>query len=136
MRTTALLLVAALALGATPALAEEPQRQRGFLSGLGLGFLVGGLLGVGAGTAGLLGANDATVRLAAYGGTFTPDEEPAVLALQQRVSGSTALAVVGFVGGGLALAAGVTCLLIDSPRATVAFVPTSQGGVFVFSGRF
>lgn len=137
MRTTALLLAAALALGPTQARAAEPApKQRGFLSGLGLGLLVGGLVGVGAGTGGLLGANDATVRLASYGGTFTPDEEQAVLALQQRISGSTALAVLGFVGGGLALAAGVTCLLLDSPRATVAFVPTAQGGVFVFSGRF
>lgn len=137
MRTIALLLVAALALGSTPARAEEaPPKQRGFLSGLGLGLLVGGLVGVGAGVGGLVGAEDANVRLIAYQGTFTPDEEPAVLALQQRLAGSTVLAVVGFVGGSLALAAGVACLLLDSPRATVAFVPTAQGGVFVLSGRF
>ncbi|MDP1829497.1 MAG: hypothetical protein Q8L48_39890 [Archangium sp.] len=137
MRTTALLLVTVLALGSTSARADEPPpRQRGFLSALGLGLLIGGLAGVGAGAGGVVGANDATVRLGSYGGTFTPDEKPAVDALQQRIVGSTVLAVTGFVGGGLALVAGVTCLLLDSPRASVAFVPTSQGGVFVFSGRF
>ena len=57
-------------------------------------------------------------------------------ALQERLSGGTTLAVVGFVGGGLALAGGVACLLLDGPRASVAFIPTSQGGMLVFSGRF
>ncbi len=134
MRTTALLLAAVLALGAAPARAEE--KQRGFLTGLGLGLLVGGLVGVGAGTAGLFGSIDASIRLSAYGATPAADEMPSVTALQERRAGGTTLALVGFLGGGLALAGGVACLLLDSPRASVAFVPTSQGGIFVFSGRF
>lgn len=137
MRTTALLLAAALALGATPARAEEAAvHHRGFLTGLGLGLLVGGLAGVGAGTAGLFGSMDASFRLSAYGASPSAEEVPSVVALQEHLSGSTTLAVVGFVGGGLALAGGVACLLLDSPRAKVAFVPTSQGGMLVFSGRF
>ena len=137
MRNTALLLAAALALGAIPARAEEaPLKQRGFLSGLGLGLLVGGLVGVGAGTAGLFGSIDASIRLSAYGPTPSGEEMASVTALQERRSGGTMLAVVGFLGGGLALAGGVACLLIDTPRASVAFVPTSGGGLFVFSGRF
>ena len=137
MRTTALLLAAALALGATPARAEDAApHQRGFLTGLGLGLLVGGLVGVGAGTAGLFGSIDASVRLSAYGASPSSEELTSVFALQERLSGGTTLAVVGFVGGGLALAGGVVCLLLDSPRVSVAFVPTSQGGMLVFSGRF
>lgn len=57
-------------------------------------------------------------------------------ALQQRLAGGTTLAAVGFVLGGLALAGGIDCLVLDAPSASVAFVPTAQGGVFVFSGRF
>lgn len=137
MRTTALLLVTVFALAAAPARAEDAApRQRTFLSGLGLGLLVGGLVGVGAGTGGLVSANEAATHLAAYGRTFTADEQPAVIALSQRISGSSTLAAVGFVVGGLMLAGGIACLLLDTPRASVAFVPTSQGGVLVFSGRF
>jgi hypothetical protein len=139
MKSTALLLSAVLALGASPARAEEPatppqlvMKQRGFLSGLGLGLLIGGLAGVGAGIGGLVNANEAQTFLTAYGSTMNPT----VTALQQRLGDSTMLAVVGFFAGGLALAGGIICLAIDTPRASVAFVPTSQGGVFVFTGRF
>lgn len=137
MRTTALLLAAALALGSTPVRAEEAApRQRGFLSGLGLGLLTGGLLGLGAGTAGLLNANEGYDRLIGYGGTVSADESATVTALQQKLWGGTALAAVGFVGGGLALGAGIVCLVLDRPVPAVAFVPTAQGGVLVFSTRF
>ena len=141
MRTLALLLSVIVALGASPARAEEsPQavtkQQRGFLSGLGLGLLIGGLAGVGAGIAGLVNANDAHAYLALYGNSPTAAEQPSVTALQERLGGNTALAVVGLIGGGLALAGGIICLAIDTPSARVAFVPTQQGGVLVFSGRF
>lgn len=137
MRTTALLLAAAIALCATPVRAEEVvQQQRTSLSGLGIGLLIGGFLGVGAGVGGIIGANDASTRLAAYGGRIGPGEQPSVAALQSRVGGTTALAVIGLVGGGLAIASGIICLVVDSPKASIAFMPTAQGGVFVFSGRF
>lgn len=137
MRTTALLLVAALALGSTPVRAEEvAPKQRGFLSGLGLGLLIGGTIGFGAGAAGLVNSNDGYVRLSAYSGTVSADELPTVTALQQKVSSGTALAGVGFTLGGLALVGGIICLVLDRPAPSVAFVPTAQGGVFVFSGRF
>ena len=57
-------------------------------------------------------------------------------ALQQQVSGGTTLAAVGFVVGGLALVGGIVCLVLDRPLPNVAFVPTAQGGVLVFSTRF
>ena len=137
MRTTALLLVVAIALGSSPVRAEEmAPRQRGFLSGLGLGLLMAGLGGIGAGTAGLLTANDGYARLGAYGGTVTTDERPTVTALQQQVSGGTTLSVVGFAAGGLALVGGVVCLVLDRPVPDVALVPTAQGAVLVFSTRF
>lgn len=137
MRTSALLLVTVLTLAAAPARAQDAApRQRTFLSGLGLGLLIGGLVGVGAGTGGLVSSSDATARLAAYGSSFSAEEQPSVLALQQRLSGTATLAGVGFVVGGLLLAGGVTCLLLDTSRASVVFVPTSGGGVLVLSARF
>lgn len=139
MRTAALLLSVVIALGASPVRAEEPvvvKQQRGFLSGLGLGLLIGGLAGVGAGIGGLVSANEAQTFLAAYSTTPTAEEQPSITALQQRMSGGTTLAAVGFIGGGLALAGGIICLAIDTPNARVAFVPTNQGGVFVLTGRF
>ena len=148
MRTAALLLSVVLALSASSVRAEEPAptpsttpsntivKQRGFLSGLGLGFLIGGLAGLGAGIGGLITANEAQAGLAAYGSMFTEDQRPSVLALQDRAFGGSLLAAVGLVGGGLALAGGIICLAVDTPSASVAFVPTSQGGAFVFSGRF
>ena len=74
MRTTALVLITAIALGASSVRAEEPApKQRGFLSGLGLGLLVVGMGGVGAGVAGVVSANDAYSRLGAYSGAVTTD---------------------------------------------------------------
>lgn len=140
MRTLALLLAAALAVTSSPVRAEDVSvHQRGFLSGLGLGLLIGGLAGAGAGLSGVLTANDAGERLTAYGtGAIPAEEQASVTALQQRLAGGSTLAVIGFVAGGLALVGGITCLAVDGkgPRAAVAFVPTGQGGAFVFSARF
>lgn len=143
MRTTALLLSVVVALSASPARAEEPQssatvvkQQRGFLSGLGIGLLIGGLAGVGAGIAGVIGANEAQSFLSLYGDTPSSAEGPTVIALTERAKAGSTLAGVGFIGGGLGLAAGIICLAIDTPRASVAFLPTNQGGVVVFTGRF
>ena len=137
MRTTALFLATALALTALPVRAEGvAPKQRGFLSGIGLGLLIGGLAGVGAGIAGTGTSNDAYLKLGAYTGTVTADEATTVTALQERLASGATLAGVGFVLGGLALAGGIVCLLLDTPHASVAFVPTAQGGVLVFSGRF
>lgn len=140
MRTTALLLTATLALGASSVRAEDtapaPKRQRGFLTGLGLGLFVGGLTGLGAGLGGLLTANDASERLAKYSEPLSAGERPTVDVLRGRRSGGTTLATFGFVAGTLALAGGVACLIIDTPRTSVAFMPTAQGGMLVLSGQF
>ena len=133
MRTTALFLATALALTAAPVRAEAvAPKQRGFLSGLGLGLLIGGLAGVG----GMASSNDAYLKLGAYTGVVSVDEATSVTALQERLAAGATLAGVGFVLGGLALAGGIACLILDAPPARVAFVPTAQGGVFVFSGHF
>jgi hypothetical protein len=140
MRTTALLVAAVLALQASPARAEAVvTKQRGFLSGVGLGLLIAGLAGAGAGVAGVFASNAATLRLTAYGpGAIPAEEQASVTALQTRASGSATLAVIGFVAGGLALVGGITCLVVDGlgARTSVVFVPTSQGGALVFSARF
>lgn len=140
VRPAALLLAVLLALSASPARAQETPRvvktQRGFLSGLGLGLLIGGLAGVGAGIGGLVSANEAQTTLAAYGGTVNDAQRPTVTALYERLRASTTLAGVGLIGGGLALAGGILCLAIDTPSASVAFVPSTQGGALVFTARF
>jgi hypothetical protein len=143
MRTTALLFSVVVALSATSVRAENPvpannvvKQQRGFLSALGLGLLIGGLAGIGAGIGGVIGANEAESYLILYRPTASAAEQPTVNALEQRAKGDSTLAAVGFIGGGLALVGGIICLAVDTPRASVAFVPTSQGGVFVFTGRF
>lgn len=139
MKTSALLLAVVVALGAAPVRAQEviqaAPKQRGFLTGLGLGFLVGGLAGIGLGVGGLIGANDAAERLTRYAFP-TSVERAGYDLLTSRLESSTALAAAGFVGGALALAAGVSFIVLDAPTPLVAFVPTSQGGVLVFSGRF
>lgn len=105
------------------------------MSGLGLGFLAVGLGAIGLGLGGLLGANDAAYHLSFYG-TPTALEADGYAALKARLEGSTALAAAGFLGGAVALTAGITFIMLDGPAPAVAFVPTAQGGVLVFSGRF
>lgn len=138
MRTTALLLVTVIAFGAAPARAEEQvtAHQRGFLTHVGVGFLIGGMLSLGLGTAGAIGSSEANTRLEAYGGQATAAEQPTVDALKARLAVNSVLAGVGLVVGAVATAVGIGCILGDAPRASVAFVPTSQGGVFVLSARF
>lgn len=110
--------------------ADAPSRS--WLSGLGIGLLVAGAGGLGVGVAGLLTANDANARLAAYAALPSRDPLdadvtlPALLAWRDQ---GTTFAVVGFVGGGLLLAGGVAALLLDRP-VSVAVAP-SRDGVFV-----
>ena len=138
MRTTALLLLTVFSLGSTAARAEEPAgvHQRGFLTHLGMGFLIAGLFSTGAGVAGVIGANDANTRLQAYSGASIAAEQPSVEALQARLGANTVLAAVGVVLGPIATAFGIGFIAGDAPRASVAFVPLAQGGVFVLSAGF
>ena len=139
MKISPLLLAVVVALSAAPVRADEvtqpAPKHRGFMSGLGLGLLAVGIGGMGLGFGGVLGANDAAARISLY--SFpTALEQDGYAVLKARLEGSTALAAVGFVGGALAIAGGITCIMLDAPTPSVAFVPTAQGGVLVFSGRF
>lgn len=139
MKISALLLAVVVALSAAPARAEEvtqpATKQRGFTTGLGLGFLAVGIAGMGLGLGGLLGANDAAYRISRYEVPTAPERDGYEV-LKSRLESSTALAAAGFIGGALAIAGGITCIMLDAPTPSVAFVPTAQGGVLVFSGRF
>ena len=108
----------------------------GYLTHLGMGFLIAGLFSTGAGVAGVIGANDANTRLQAYSGASIAAEQPSVEALQARLGANTVLAAVGLVLGPIAAALGIGFIAGDAPRASVAFVPLSQGGVFVLSAGF
>jgi hypothetical protein len=137
MKNTALLLIAVIALGASPARAEETvvTQQRGFLSRLGVGLLIGSFMSAGLGVAAVMNANSVSATRSIYS-FYTADEALIVQQLDRRIATSTALSVVGFVVSGLALAGGIICLAVDTPAAKVAFVPTAEGGVLVLSGRF
>ena len=139
MKISALLIAVVVALGAAPVRAEEvvqpAPKQRGFMTGLGMGFLIAGMAGIGMGVGGLLGANDAAYHITRYDSP-TALEQPGLEVLKSRLETSTALAAAGFIGGVLAIAGGITFIMLDAPTPSVAFVPTAQGGVLVFSGRF
>lgn len=136
MKTTALVLL--VVLGASPARAEgAPVQGRGFLTGLGLGLLIGGLTGAGFGVAGVVQASDATGRLAAFQSPLPETEVPSFKAVEARLTAGTTMSMLGFILGGLALAGGLTCLVLDGgATASVVFAPTASGGAFVFSAQF
>lgn len=139
MKTTALLLAAVLAVSAAPARAEAPTvHRRGPVTWVGFGLMAGSLAGVGLGVAGLFSAGEANTQLSLYDpAKVTADEGPAVNALQQRVADLGVLAGLGFGLGAAMLIGSIICLVVDAPvTASVAFVPTAQGGVFSFSARF
>jgi len=139
VRPVALALLLALApqlARAEEAVSATPH-ERGFLSGLGIALLVGGLgatgLGIGAG----LGAGEATRELNAFLNPLPATEAMAFKAVEQRVKDNTTLMVGSFVGAGVLLAAGIVCLVLDAPRVPpVVLVPTRDGAVLSFSARF
>ncbi len=139
MKIAALLLAVVVAFCAAPVRAEEvvqpATKQRGFMTGLGLGFLIGGLAGIGLGVGGLVSANDAAERISRYN-SLTALQRDGLGVLKARLESSTALAAGGFVGGAIAMTAAIIFILVDRPTPSVAFVPTSRGGALVFSGRF
>lgn len=137
MRPLALLL--AVSLAATPAWAEPPpalRQGRGLLTGLGFTLLVTGVACVGLGLGGTFTANDAAGRIDAYSLTTQSFDGAAIDALRARLNGGTTTAVIGFTLGAVALIGGALFLALDAPPARVAFVPTSDGGTVVLTGRF
>lgn len=102
--------------------------ERGLLSGVGVG-----LMGLGLGLAGFglsqqLIASNARLALGAYSVPTAP-EAPAVATLLQRSQSGTAFALVGLIGGGLAIAGGIVCLVLDRPAPPVTVVPLPGGGL-------
>lgn len=151
VKTTSLVLV--LLLSTTASSATPSNTQRGFLSGLGIGLLALTGVGAGVGVAGMLGVNDAELRLKGYApsaidSAWTPAELNAfqgtksLLVLQSKESQTVMYA--GFIGAGVALAGGIVCLILDSPSpkaesstsASLIFIPTTSGGFFSLSGQF
>lgn len=147
MKATASLLAAVLLLSSSVARAEDgaPTRGRGWLTGVGLGFVAMGLTGVGLAVGGSLSAGDANRLIDAYlkvGGGTVPLEvdAPTVVELRTRAASAQSLATVGFVLAGVGLAGALTCLILDGVWASrpvdVAFVPAAGGGGVVVTARF
>jgi hypothetical protein len=128
--------------GASSPASGQSARARGWLSGVGVGLLGASLAGFGFGLGGLLNANDANAVLSAYyanGAAPTAAEAPAVRLLDDRRTSGTTSAVAGFVVGGVLLAAGVTCLVLDgvaAPKVAVSLAPLRGGGLLGLSGEF
>jgi hypothetical protein len=122
-------LAASLALLlAVPAHAGDAT-ARTWLSGLGLGLITAGAGAVGLGVAGLVTANDASGRLFIYSILPMRDPRDADLTLPELIArrdDGTALALAGFIGGGLLVAGGLVALLLDRPMS-VAVAPTRDG---------
>lgn len=141
MKTTASFLAAVLLLSSSVARAEDgaPTRGRGWLTGVGLGFVVVSLTGVGLAVGGALSAGDANWRIDAYlqagGGKLQQSDAMAVAELRSRAASAQSLATMGFVLGGVGLAGALTCLILDGVWASrpvdVAFVPAAGGGGLV-----
>ncbi|MGV3622619.1 MAG: hypothetical protein ACO1OB_17505, partial [Archangium sp.] len=129
MRPVALVMAVAVALSASPAVAEDvAPKSRGFRTGLGLGFLLVSGVGLGLGIGGTLNATQADAALAEV--TINGQAKKGEYAMyaseydQVRTTG-TVLAVVGF---GVALASLITSIVlfvIDAPKlpVNVSFMP-------------
>lgn len=126
-------LVVAVAV-ARPAHAAD----RGALSGVGLGFVVLSLMSFGLGVGGLAASSDAAQTLGTFTIPPTQSEVGAYSTTNARLTGGTALGIVGMALGALSLGAGIVCLVLDGPsaKATVTFAPTAGGGTFVLSAQF
>lgn len=134
-------------LSAAPAhAADGATRGRGWLTGVGLGFVALTLGGVGLGVGGLLQTQDANTLLTAYVGTASARRTPLdgeaapITELQARASAGQTLSAAGFILGGVGLVGSLVCLILDGVWAKrpvdVAFAPAAGGGAFVFSARF
>lgn len=135
MKTLALVVAVAVGLASFPA--EAAPKERGFLTGLGLGFLVGGLAGVGVGVAGSLNASFASIYLVSYPTPPNQDHAPTIANLRNQQLSGQVMTGVGFALGGALIIASIICLIIDTPPpVAVTFVPTSQGGTFALSANF
>jgi hypothetical protein len=143
------LAVALVLLLSTQAVAADgPQvssqaRVRGWVTSLGVGLLGVGVAGLGLGVGSLLNAADADHMLSAYyppaQAAPTTAEAPTVTQLAQRRSNANLLGIVSLIAGGVAVAGGLTCVLLDGsggPAVQAAVVPGPGGGALVLSGRF
>lgn len=143
MRPVALLLAVAVALSASPAVAEEnAPHQRGFLTGLGLGFLLLGGVGTGLGVSGSINAGQADAALEPLvddaGNTKQQEDTPLTTVLGTQRASGTVLAIVGFTLAAASFITSIVLFVIDRPRppVTVAFMPTQQGGTFALTANF
>ncbi len=137
MKTLALVVAVAVGLTSSSAGAEPAApTQRGALTGLGLGFLLAGLTGVGFGVAGVVNASNAAASRETYG-TPTMDQAVAVSLLNKQFDSGSVMAGVGFALGGALFIASIICFIVDRPSpVAVTFVPTLQGGTFALSATF
>lgn len=131
-----LALLCALPARAEPATVTQTT-SRSMLSALGVTLLGVGVAGIGLGFGGIVSLGETEASIAAYFRSGTPAENEAgiVRTLRDQESASTSAMIAGFVIGGLAIAGGITCLVLDRP-VQVAFAPTLNGGTVVVTARF
>ena len=142
MRTVALVVAVAVALSSTSAFADDAPKQRGFLSGLGIGLLVLSGAGFGVGAANVVRATDLNTQLVAYvgedGKTLPSSDESSRVAMLQKAREDAWVSSGILMGVGAAAAiAGIILLVLDAPPPVlVTFTPTPQGGAFSLSATF
>lgn len=138
-KVTALLTVVALLLAAPAQAADEAPRGRGWLTGVGMGFTVAGLAGLGLGLAGALQVSDAGARIDAYVGDTAPLDVEArtVTDLMDRQEAGKTLMGVGFGIAGAGALGAILCFVLDrGERVQVGYAPGPGGGLFTVHARF
>lgn len=144
MRTVALVVAVAVALSSTSAFADDAPKQRGFLSGLGVGLLVLGSAGLGLGGVGTVSVIDSNTVLTplltdSNGQPMDPAAEDAAtveILSARRDRGAVAMGV-GLGVGVASIVTGIILLVLDAPPPVlVTFTPTPQGGAFSLSATF
>lgn len=139
-KVTALLTVVALLLAAPAQAADEAPRGRGWLTGVGMGFTVAGLAGLGLGLAGALQVSDAGARIVAYQqdvGVPLYEEADTVKSLEERQAAGMTLMGVGFGIAGAGALGAILCFVLDrGERVQVGYAPGPGGGLFTVHARF
>jgi hypothetical protein len=140
VRKLSLVLVVLLSSQTLAGEGEPTVAKRGWLSGLGVGLVGLAGVGFGLGATGVIGNAELSRKLDGYralGSAATNNQLATLGELESQAKTNSLLITAGFIGGGLALAGGITCLILDIPKVPeVAFVPMQGGGFLSVQGRF
>jgi hypothetical protein len=112
------------------------KHARGPLSVAGLSLLALGVGGAGLGVAGLVSLGDTQRLLSLYTAAGAPTSNDAATSqkLEERGTGATVAAAIGWSVAGAGLVGGIILLLVDAPApVSLALTPVPGGGLISYS---